>query len=116
MRRELQGSAAAAIVILDLEVLASIVFNNNHGRSLSLHAAKLINAVHHDNYNACIMLCGISTEASTPAVLSSVQCFLCCLIIDFVKHYNFSVLSCVVGAGHDSVEQQALQPQASPGT
>ncbi len=49
-------------------------------------------------------------------VLSSVQCFLCCLIIDFVKHYNFSVLSCVVGAGHDSVEQQALQPQASPGT
>ncbi len=47
VRRELQGSADAAINFR-LELLASIVFNNNHGRSLPtlcdsgfcLHAAK----------------------------------------------------------------------------
>ena len=53
VRRELQGSADAAI-IFRLKLLASIVFNNNHSitYSLSLHAA--MQNVHHDNYNVCI--------------------------------------------------------------
>ncbi len=72
-------------LIFRLEVLASIVFNNNHGRSLPTLSVCVKNNVHqfHDNYNVCIkatssfMLCiGISTEASAPAVqhkLSIVQ-------------------------------------------
>ncbi len=59
MRRELQGSADAAINFR-LELLASIVFNNNHGRSLptlSLYAAKLIMQkiyVYHSYDTECI--------------------------------------------------------------
>ncbi len=34
VRRELQGSAINAAINFRLELLASIVFNNNHGRSL----------------------------------------------------------------------------------
>ena len=66
-----------AAIHFRLEVLASIVFNNNHSiitHSLSLHA--VINAMFImciKAINTCsFMLCsfGISTEASAPAVLS----------------------------------------------
>ncbi len=76
VRRELQGSADAAINFR-LELLASIVllFNNNHGQSLptlSLHAAKSKMFIMCIKAISSFMLCsfGISIEAS-----AQLRCF-----------------------------------------
>ena len=78
-----EESCKALLMQPFIGLLASIVFNNNHGWSLPtcwvclwFCMQQIYKNVHHDNYDVCIKLLlyksnfDTSTEASAPAVLS----------------------------------------------